>query len=162
MENARWRKVQLLLVSLAIFACMQLSAQAQDAWNVELIGQIGGAIYAVFVDGDYAYVADFDSGLRIIDISNPAVAFEAGYYDTPDYALGVYVSGNYAYVADWDSGLRIIDITNPTAPFEAGYYDTPSFARSVYVSGNYAYVADASGLAIIDITNPAAPFQAGY
>jgi len=30
-----------------------------------------GYACGVAVDGDYAYVADYDSGLRIIDISDP-------------------------------------------------------------------------------------------
>ena len=118
----------------------------------------------VYVSGNYAYVADSTSGLRIIDISTPASPSEVGFYDTPGYALGVYVMGNYAYVADRDSGLRIIDISTPASPSEVGFYDTPGYAVGVYVSGNYAYVADGntSGLRIIDVSNPASPTEILY
>ncbi|MFN5892129.1 MAG: hypothetical protein ACK45Z_05770, partial [Dolichospermum sp.] len=64
--------------------------------------------------GNYAYVADIDSGLQIIDISNPTTPTLKGNYDTSGSAWGVQVLGNYAYVADIDSGLQIIDISNPT------------------------------------------------
>ena len=45
-----------------------------------------------------------DSGLRIINVANPAAPDEVGFYDTPGYAYGVAVAGSYAYVADWLCG----------------------------------------------------------
>jgi hypothetical protein len=109
---------------------------------------------------NYAYVADDEDSLKIIDISNPTSPTLKGNYDT-GYASGVQVVGNYAYVADWDSGLQIIDISNPTSPTLKGNYDT-SYAKGVQVVGNYAYVAyDGSGLQIIDISNPTSPTLKG-
>ncbi len=116
----------------------------------------------VFVSGNYAYVADPYSGLKIIDISNPAKPTLAGSYSNPGYAKSVYVSGNYAYLATGWCGLMIIDISNPANPKLTGTYDTPDDALDVYVSDNYAYVADGySGLLIIDISNPAGPTLTG-
>ena len=98
--------------------------------------------YGVAVSGSYAYVADYNSGLQIIDISNPASPSRVGSYDTPGYACGVAISGSYAYVADGGSGLQIIDISNPASPSLVGTYNTPDYARGVAISGSYAYVAD--------------------
>jgi hypothetical protein len=64
----------------------------------------------VVVSGSFAYVADKYRGLLIIDISNPALPSEAGFFDTPHHARGVAVSGSYPYVADEASGLRILDL----------------------------------------------------
>ena len=78
------------------------------------------------VAGSYAYVADGDRGLRIINISNPAAPTEIGFYDTPGICLTVWrwpVTMPMSLM-DW-SGLRIIDISNPAAPTEVGFYDTP-------------------------------------
>ena len=75
-----------------------------------VVGQTGilpGIVENVFIKGNYAYVADGFSGLRIIDVSNPAQPGEVGFYVTPGYAWGVAVSGSYAYVADGFSGLRL-------------------------------------------------------
>ena len=106
----------------------------------------------VAVSGSYAYVADDEKGLRIINISNPSRPYEVGYYDTPGYAYGVAVSGFYAYVADGYEGLRIINISNPSRPYEVGYYNTLGYARNVAVSGSYVYVADGyAGLRIIRV-----------
>ena len=62
---------------------------------------------------DYAYVADFDDGLRVIDVSNPLFSSEVGFYDTGDLAHDVAVSGDYAYVADGSDGLYILRFEQP-------------------------------------------------
>jgi len=43
----------------------------EDTWNVDFVGQIGGASKAVAIQGTYAYLG---VGLRsvVLDISNPA------------------------------------------------------------------------------------------
>jgi hypothetical protein len=63
----------------------------------------------VEVVGGLAYVADFDSGLRVIDVSDATAPVELGALDTPGLALDVEVVGGLAYVADGGSGLRVID-----------------------------------------------------
>ncbi|MEW6041772.1 MAG: T9SS type A sorting domain-containing protein, partial [Elusimicrobiota bacterium] len=115
-----------------------------------------GFACGVAISGNYAYVADWDSGLQVIDIANPASPQLAGSYDTPDWAKSVAISGNYAYVADWDSGLCIVNVTDPASPRFAGSYDTPGRACGVAISGNYAYVADDfSRIPVLDISSPA-------
>jgi hypothetical protein len=117
-----------------------------------------GYAEGVFVSGDYAYVADYDSGLAVINISDPTNPGTPVYEDTTGYAIGVYVSGDYAYVAIYGSGLAVIDISDPTNPGTPVYEDTTGYATVVYVSGDYAYVAcGSSGLAVIDISNPTNP-----
>jgi hypothetical protein len=131
--------------------------------NPETISSCGlSDPHGVYVSGNYAYVADVGSGLRVIDITDNANPSVVGTCDTPGFANGVYVSGNYAYVADDHSGLQVIDISNPANPSVVGSYNAVGVAYGVYVSGNYAYVADyVSGLQVIDITNPANPFLTG-
>jgi hypothetical protein len=116
----------------------------------------------VTVAGKYAYIAGADTGLRILDISNPAIPIEVGYLDTPSDARVVRLVGHYAYVADGDNGLRIIDVSNKAAPIEIGFYDTPGNAEGVDVEGRFAYVADNNGgLRVIDIFDPSAPLEVG-
>jgi len=113
---------------------------------------------SVHVSGDYAYVADYDFGLAVIDVSDPTNPGTPVYEDTTGYAHDVYVSGDYAYVADWGSGLAVIDVSDPTNPGTPVYEDTTGYADGVYVSGDYAYVADSgSGLAVIDVSDPTNP-----
>jgi hypothetical protein len=130
----------------------------------------------VALSGHYAYVADWDAGLQIIDVSNASNPQRIGGHDTSGSAVGVTISGDYAYVLStigkwpmaYDVGLQVIDVSNPANPRRVGGYNTgfhgplDSFARGVVVSGNYAYVADDSaGLQVIDVSNPANPRRVG-
>ncbi len=116
----------------------------------------------VAVAGDYAYVANRNSGLLVIDIKDPDNPTLAGSYVTGGSARGVTVSGNFAFLADKGVGLSILDISTPTSPTLTGSYNTPDWAERVVVAGRYAYVADrTSGLQVIDINDPTSPTLAG-
>jgi hypothetical protein len=107
-------------------------------------------------------VAENLSGLRVIDVSNPAAPVELGSFITPGFATGVEVVGGLAYVASGTYGLWVIDVSNPAAPVEIGFLDTPGSATDVAVVGGLAYVADSHfGLRVIDVSNPAAPVEIG-
>ena len=111
---------------------------------------------------DYAYVADGNAGLRVVNISTPSNPTEMGDYDTPGYAYGVAVTGGYAYVADGNAGLRVVNISTPSNPTEVGAYDTPGYAYGVAVAGGYAYVADGSaGLRVVNVSTPSNPTEVG-
>jgi hypothetical protein len=107
-------------------------------------------------------VADFTSGLQVIDISDPTSPVLAGAYDAQVYAYGVAVSGDHAFVASYGGGLQVIDISDPTNPALAGSCNTPGYAIAVAVSGDRAFVSDGdSGLQVIDISDPINPTLAG-
>jgi len=101
------------VIALGVIAA---NATAQDSLNVSLVGfyDTPGKANGVAVAGNYAYVADSGSGLRVVNIANPAAPSEVGFYVTPGDAMGVAVSGNYAYVADYGSGLGIYDCSAAT------------------------------------------------
>ncbi len=135
-----------------------------------------GSAEGIAVSGGYAYIADWDSGLAIMDVSNPTDPHRPGvtdpdlptyhipiYSDTPGFAYGVAVSGNYAYVADHAGGLQIIDVTTKTNPTLASSYDTDGYAWNIALaaSGGRVYVADGfAGLLTLDVgdvSDPDAP-----
>lgn len=99
----------------------------------------------VYITDTYAYVADGDSGLQVINISEPASPSIVGACDTPGSASGVYVAGTYAYVADYGSGLQIIDISESENPRMIGLCETRDRAFDVCVQGAYAYLTWSSG-----------------
>ncbi len=117
-----------------------------------------GTASDVAVSGAYAYIANRETGLLVIDISNPQSPRLVGSIDTPGSAYAVAVSGTYVYIADLDHGLQIVDVHDPTNPVLAGNADTPGSAVGVAVAGTFAYVADGgAGLQVIDVANPATP-----
>jgi hypothetical protein len=76
----------------------------------EIVGSVDTPFDAleVAIAGVYAYVANYPSGLAIVNISNPEAPALVGSVDTPGHATGVAVAGSYAYVADnYSAGLQI-------------------------------------------------------
>ena len=98
-----------------------------------------GTARAVFVRGDYAYIADYGSGFAVIDISDPTNPGTPNTETTNGDALGVYVEGDYAYVST-SNGLNVINVTDPTNPDYLTMISA-GFCSEVSVDGNYAYVA---------------------
>jgi hypothetical protein len=112
---------------------------------------------------NYAYVADYASGVQIIDVSNPSAPSLWSTLLTPGNARAVIVSGRYLYVAEENAGIEIYDVADPAAPLWIGRFDTPGSAWDLTVAGGLAYVADAwSGLRVLDVSIPWAPTEVGY
>ena len=132
------------------------------SYNVELIGQFGGEVRAVAVQGNYVY-AGMDSRLVILDITHPATPTVAGDILLPDRALDIAIADSYVYIADWyEGGLQVVDVSNPAQPVEAGSYNSPGQAVDVTVAGSFAYLADGfEGLRVVDVSNPAQPVEVG-
>ena len=81
-----------------------------------------GVSKGIYVEGNYAFVADGDEGLAIIDISNPNTPVYVTSVNTTGDSRNLIVEGDYVYLADYDQGLQIFDISdpqNPSAPFGA-------------------------------------------
>ncbi|MBN2007430.1 MAG: DUF11 domain-containing protein [Anaerolineae bacterium] len=143
--------------------------------NPIAVGQtevISNYLTDIEIQGNYAYVTEKPYGgysgskLRIADISNPALPYFTGFYDTPGDAMSVAVSGNYAYVADGMGGLRILDISNPSQPTEVSTVVPPDpmtrSTKDVIIVDHRAFVAESSqGLHILDISDPANPVSLG-
>ena len=122
----------------------EAATQARQINTVEYMGQVGGAINSVAVQGDYAYVGE-GPRLVVLNVSNPAHPTVVGKTaPLPQIVRGVTVVGSYAYVAAGYSGLWVFNISNPVNPTAVGSYDTAGYAYNVFVAGDYAYVADGS------------------
>lgn len=81
-------------------------ADPQNPSQVTEIETPGTAV-DVFASGSYAYVADGDSGLQIIDIFLPPDPFIAASYDISGYASLVFQENEYIYLVNRDTGLMI-------------------------------------------------------
>ncbi|HCP31912.1 TPA: hypothetical protein DIT45_01465, partial [Candidatus Acetothermia bacterium] len=150
-----------LLVPLLSTVAKAQPASIADAENVEFVGQIGGGVYAVAVQEDYAYIGD-GPRLTILDVSDLTAPSAVG-KTIPLHAIvqDVAVVGNYAYLAVEGDGLHIIDVSDLANPTEIGSYDTSGYIYGVAMAGGCAYVAD-GGLRIIDVSDPASPLEVGF
>jgi hypothetical protein len=116
---------------------------------------------AVFIKGDYAYLASNYHGLVVIDIhdlTNPHVVFHDTTYGHA--ARDIQVVDTLAYIAWEDRGLRILNVKDPTAPFEIGTF--PGQIHSVNVVDTVAYVGRTRNnsydtLYALSVADPAQP-----
>jgi len=117
---------------------------------------------AVETARSYAYVADQNAGLRVVDLSDPDTLRIVGTADTPDRALDVSVYGDLAFVADRYAGIRVMDISDPFAPREIGFWDPDPKAVHVQLGNGHLYVGDQqNGLRTITTESPS-PRSVGF
>jgi hypothetical protein len=96
--------------------------------SFEILGVCPLPGYARDVDimDDYAYIANDQGGLQIIDISNPESTFIVGSYVTEKEIQGVAVRDTFAYLAVGHSqgGINILNIRDPVNPTLVGKDET--------------------------------------
>jgi hypothetical protein len=145
------------------------------AWPV---GGGEGISVNVRVAGDLAYVARYQDGLRIVDVSDPASPTEVGHLATefPDdfeiYNDVKLVDGpggeRFALMASNLVGVVVVDVTDPAAPEIVGHFGSTPFpgepknVHTLFVDGGKAYIAIRDyGLEIFDLADPRAPVRLG-
>lgn len=133
-----------------------------DPTNLEEAGRVKdlGSCRQVSVLDDRAYVADFNNGLWIFNVSDPSDVSVLGRHS--DYRpRGVYIDYPIAYLPTYYSGLRIINIADPTTPIEIGSYSITTSTYRVHVQDDLAYVANSDGLEILNVSDPSNPSYVG-
>jgi hypothetical protein len=112
--------------------------------------------------GLLAYVADWGSGVRIIDVDDPTQPRELAWIDTSGVAAGVSAAGDRLVIADREEGLVVVDVKDPSHPRLRATLALPGTPERVALSGDRAFVAAQDGGAIeIDLLDPDRPRQIG-
>jgi hypothetical protein len=115
------------------------------------------------VSSGHLFVADYDVGLRVIDVRDARNPRLVGSLRTPGGAKGVAVAGSRAYIADPQAGLVAADVSMPSRPVLLGSAPTPGEACGVEVDGSHAYVTfldravATTGIAVVDVRAPTDP-----
>lgn len=105
---------------------------AQPVWLGKIEAPPGGHHQYAGLHRGQAYVCDYNLGLQVYDVSNPAQPrFLAAAASGPQ-AEHVVFAENLAYLANGENGIRIFDLTNPAAPLPLGMLDTPGSAASLF------------------------------
>jgi len=103
-------------------------------------------------------VADRESGLQILNVSDPSSPALLGSYDTPDEAYSVYVENTTAYVVAGTAGVLILNVSDPANPTPIATCDSNWPAHGAAVRGETLYiVSGGKGLRLLDVstlTNP--------
>ncbi len=141
-----------LVVSALVLALLPLGAVYHK------VGEITTPepVQSVYGANGIAYVANGASGLRIMDVSDPADPVLCSVFPSNNAYL-VTVYGSVAYLAEY-YGLKFIDVQDPFEPSLLGTYNINlGTVRSITVAGSHLYAATNGGLLIIDVSDPQNP-----
>jgi len=123
-----------------------------------------GTARAVDIGIGFAYVADGDNGLQIMDFSelgdprNPVLRGAAG----PPAVDAAAAAGDIVCLSAGSAGLVVVDVGDPDRPIVTGRVGTPGNAGGITVVDSVVYVADdAVGLMLFNISDPADPRPMG-
>ena len=157
----------LLLVFLVAFLKAILNGSlcisGEEEVFFEKVGQFndGGMAVNVLVKGNVAYVCEFDNGLEILDISNPAHIVKLGQVENTEQSRGIEVLGHIAYVSCNTNGLKLFDISDHSRPVYVGEYgDRDGDPHQLLAEGEIGYLTEwHGGFDIIDLSDPIKPFR---
>lgn len=93
----------------------------------------------------YAFLADGQKGLEVIDITNPKSPQLVFNYQTGGFAKEVLIdtlrSNIYVFISDESKGLFILNVTNPNAVYLDTLLSYPQGVNSCYLKNGYLYAA---------------------
>jgi hypothetical protein len=148
------------------YATLMGVVSVSDSLNPQRVGYCGApGIWwaAIAVSGNYAFLANHEGGLRIIDVSDPQNPHDVA-HDSTD-AVGVAVSGSHAYVTS-ETSFHVLDVSNPLTPMRVGSCPL-ALGTDIAVNGGYAYVSfgtsgESCGVRVIRISNPQNPQEVAH
>ena len=115
----------------------------------------------------YAYVANEEGGIQVVDISNPLSPALRGSFTTTNYTWidGITIYGGRAYAASENDGLQIFDLSTPTMPTLLSSTNVGG-GEAVLVKassqGVFAYISTGGSLYVVDVSNPLSPIARGH
>jgi hypothetical protein len=111
-------------------------------------------LFSFSISGDRIFVADYEHGLRVVDITDPFYMNEAFSFSRTGHDNDVLAVGDIAYVLE-DYKLKAIDINSPSTPHEFDYFEMPWVCVDFAIQGNVAFVLSQSNvLYSIGISDP--------
>ena len=125
---------------------------------------VPGQSYNIVIDGSYAYVADGDAGLSVVDISNPASMVPGYSLEMISDSADLYKLGSTLCAVPVNAGLEFFDMTDPENPQQYGHLPVCNAPVAATLLGDYMYVVDelhdGGTLMTIDVSDPANAFIA--
>jgi hypothetical protein len=113
-------------------------------------------------DGRFAYLANHQRGLVVLDLIDPLHPRIVGSISLPGVARTLAVAAHIAYVGCGDHGLFLVDIEDPTAPRLLAALPELTAIQGMTVLGDQLYAAIFKrgvdpALATVDISQPGDP-----
>ncbi|MCH8980762.1 hypothetical protein IH922_01945, partial [candidate division KSB1 bacterium] len=71
------------------------------------------------IKGNHAYISHYESGLRIVDLSDPKNMNEVGFYDTRDlWGVFPFLPSGKILISDIEDGLYVVRFDDPVKASE--------------------------------------------
>jgi hypothetical protein len=118
----------------------------------------------VDVKGRYAYVADMEAGLKVLDLAEPSNPQQVGDLDTQDYNVtrSVAVSDSFVFI-EWRllPNFRSVDISDPTDPQMAGGDTLWEWAEDMVLRDSFVYCSENYQFQVVSVARPRSPMVLG-
>jgi hypothetical protein len=140
--------------------CGRPEPHEQATYTILSTCQLPGYAEDIALSGNYAYIANGQAGLQIIDISDPESTALIGEYITGKSAQGVAIRDSLAFIATASgNGLVVVNIENPAAcsllGADPGYTEYRVFALP---DTFYVYIAALDFFIIENCSIPQYPY----
>ncbi|MBL0060414.1 MAG: T9SS type A sorting domain-containing protein [bacterium] len=120
-----------------------------DSMNPQIVFSATMNAMDVKKNGDYLYVATYDTGIVVFNISNPVAPEIVGHGTlTNGRALSLDPWDIYLWVTKGGDGIEVFDISDPANPTSLASNNTQGTAWRVEVNEGLAYVADEKSMQI--------------
>lgn len=158
MRNKILPKVIIILIFSIAITCFTRNINSESSSNVVITKlsefSTHGRAFDVKVVDDIAFVADLNTGLNIINISDPNSPTLTSLYSMEN-AHKVIIDENIAYVTNWNYGFEIINITDLENPEQLSRFSGIAF-NTFDIENDCAFI-DSEGLLILNISDPKNP-----
>ena len=149
---------------------IRFSTAPDVAFITSLDQFVGAGIVANAIElsagSSVAYVAT-DSGLLVLDLSDPSQIAEIGSFSTGSPARDVAVNGELIYLVVDGGLLQVLDVSNLSSIQSLGTFNSPDSITAVEVVGTQVTLSEQSlafsgGVRILDAADPANISQLGF
>ncbi|MBS4061331.1 MAG: T9SS type A sorting domain-containing protein [Bacteroidetes bacterium] len=108
----------------------------------------------VELHNNYAYISGYEGSIGIVDYSNPANPFMAGFVETNLSSQEMVIADDILWLTSTYDGFSAWDISAPLAPVHIVTNTDYGNITGIEVFGQYLYVASGSqGLIVFEISN---------
>jgi len=125
--------------------------------TLENIVEIPGYAYDIRISDNFAYVSAMDSGLFVLDLSDPVNPAFITPTSMCEYTYDTFLLSDTALVADGLFGLKIINFENPETPELLLKYGIMGAIYGLGGDGDYLYEYGGIYINVFDISNPQLP-----
>ncbi len=110
------------------------------------------------ISGDFAFLANLNSGLKILNITNPDNLSIAGQYTNSEVVIDIEISGNFVTLALVSGGFQIVNVTNLASIEFIGEYIRGFQTIGIAYENSRVILANSYNMfSVIDIANMESP-----